>query len=348
MMENAIRQTAEILKAQIFNYSNTGLLSGQMGASLFLYFASRILDEKRYEDVADTLIDNIYDKISDEQQPYHFDDGLSGIAWGFHYLHKNGFLEGDLNEVLEDLDDKIYHYITFSENMENAGVQTLVGFGFYLIERIKYCNESFKSDRKLCFERLLIFIVNRLSFLLEKDKRIIQELHGFSLLYGLPLCIVFLASVYSLNIYNRKVERIFENISSSVTSTIPISRANRFYLVFALKFALQNYKQDDWKKHCELLINTIDINTIIEEDFLNIEIPFLNGKAGFAFLLDKYAELFEDDHLSYDHELLVNSIIHSSFWDIKPDKLNINTLNVATGIAGIGLVLLKTKQPVAY
>ena len=36
------------------------------------------------------------------------EDGLAGIGLGVTYLIKNGFVEGDINELLEEIDNEIY------------------------------------------------------------------------------------------------------------------------------------------------------------------------------------------------------------------------------------------------
>ncbi|MFR5871025.1 MAG: hypothetical protein ACLUEV_04710 [Alistipes sp.] len=42
-----------------------------------------------------------------ENIPINFVDGLCGIGWGVEHLIQNALLEGDSDDVLEDIDKKI-------------------------------------------------------------------------------------------------------------------------------------------------------------------------------------------------------------------------------------------------
>jgi hypothetical protein len=45
--------------------------------------------------------------------------GLAGIALGISYLVKEKFVEGDINEILEDVDGRIYKVLAFQKPEEN-------------------------------------------------------------------------------------------------------------------------------------------------------------------------------------------------------------------------------------
>ena len=39
--------------------------------------------------------------------PINLETGLCGIGWGIEYLIQNGFMEGDSNEILTEIDKKV-------------------------------------------------------------------------------------------------------------------------------------------------------------------------------------------------------------------------------------------------
>ena len=89
--------------------NNIGLLKGKMGITLFFFRYSVYSKKKLYKKFAEELIDEVYSEIH-TNTPLHFDNGLSGIAWGIEYLVRNNFATGDTNMVLNDLDNKILEW----------------------------------------------------------------------------------------------------------------------------------------------------------------------------------------------------------------------------------------------
>lgn len=99
----------EIIDNQILygSFSNDqSLLNGRMGLSLFFFYCSRLLHNRFYEDFAGELLEDIclhlpYDLAVD------FADGLCGIGWAVEYMRQQGFVEGDTDEILKEIDDKV-------------------------------------------------------------------------------------------------------------------------------------------------------------------------------------------------------------------------------------------------
>lgn len=121
---------------------NPGLAIGKMGIAILMYHYARFTGDKSCEEFAGTLIDHIYRDMS-SSTPLDFENGLSGIGWGLIYLVKNGFIEGDLNVVLEEIDNAISR-----EN--NREVESDPGISRYLLAR--------KSDSVPDIKELLALI----------------------------------------------------------------------------------------------------------------------------------------------------------------------------------------------
>jgi hypothetical protein len=86
--------------------SDTGLYHGKMGLVLFFVHYGRYTGNSLYDDFAGELLEDICEDIHTEM-PTDFENGLCGIGWGIEYLLQNGFMEGDSDEVLSDIDKKI-------------------------------------------------------------------------------------------------------------------------------------------------------------------------------------------------------------------------------------------------
>lgn len=102
-----LQRIANIMLVNSSFIPNLGLLNGKMGAAIFFYHYAKYTDNKVYDIYAGELIDEIYEEIG-YLSSIEFANGLSGIAWGIEYLVQGGFLEADSDEILEEVDEKIY------------------------------------------------------------------------------------------------------------------------------------------------------------------------------------------------------------------------------------------------
>ena len=108
-MKTLSRKLKEIIDNQILNGSfstDQSLLNGRMGLSLFFFHCSRLLHNRVYEDFAGELLEDIclhlpFDLAVD------FADGFCGIGWAVEYMRRQGFVEGDTNEILKEIDGKV-------------------------------------------------------------------------------------------------------------------------------------------------------------------------------------------------------------------------------------------------
>ena len=79
------------------------LMNGQMGITIFFALLSRVTMNHWYEEFADELLENICNNIS-ILLPIDFAHGLCGIGWGIEFLKYQGFIEGDTDEILSEID----------------------------------------------------------------------------------------------------------------------------------------------------------------------------------------------------------------------------------------------------
>ncbi|WP_302534661.1 lanthionine synthetase LanC family protein [Rikenella microfusus] len=138
----------------ILNYSSlssVGLLNGKMGGVLFFYLYARHTGKSYYINIADSLLDNVYEQLNDNM-PVDFCSGLSGVGWGVEYLIQNKFVDADSDELLEDIDAKIMEWDV--RRIKKWDLHTgLSGILYYVITRL----ESYdRRDRKLPFDPLYL------------------------------------------------------------------------------------------------------------------------------------------------------------------------------------------------
>lgn len=83
-----------------------GLYNGKAGIVIFFAHFARHTKQTIYDDFAGKLLDEVYTQIHTET-PINFKNGLCGIGWSMEYLLQNNFIDGNSNEVLAGIDEKI-------------------------------------------------------------------------------------------------------------------------------------------------------------------------------------------------------------------------------------------------
>lgn len=83
-----------------------GLLNGKMGCIVFFYAYSRNFKNKILENVAEDLLDKVWNEITSEL-PVNFANGLCGIGWAVEYLVEYRFIGGETSIILEELDKRV-------------------------------------------------------------------------------------------------------------------------------------------------------------------------------------------------------------------------------------------------
>jgi Lanthionine synthetase C-like protein. len=107
-MEDIQKQlTDKLLLSQLDSYP-VSLFHGKMGLVIYFYHLSKIESNPKYQTMADRLLDQILQRDLSPNHSIDVEGGLAGVRLGVTYLIKKGFVEGDINELLEVIDNEIY------------------------------------------------------------------------------------------------------------------------------------------------------------------------------------------------------------------------------------------------
>lgn len=186
-MERHLQRIANTLVLYSYHVNNNGLLIGKMGIILFLYRYSQFINNKYYSDFAGNMLDEVLKgsrTVSND-----FESGLTGIGWTVNYLLKKEILEGNANNVLRDVDKKVFNRIICDPET------SVFGHAIYLLERLK----DNKND--VYFEKQIENILDICRGGLQKYKGKISLYHINSILY-------FLIEVDKIQKYTDKVTEI--------------------------------------------------------------------------------------------------------------------------------------------
>ncbi|WP_439809476.1 hypothetical protein [Parabacteroides distasonis] len=142
-MRSLFTQHKEILKGLLRfgvlrteELKNPGLYNGKLGMVILFYEYSRYSGDILYEQFADEMMDSVLELP--DSLPFRFADGLTGIGWGITYLLREKFIEGDIEEILSEVDEKLAnlnsHKTTYKED-----------YDLYSVMRINYKTPAVKK-----------------------------------------------------------------------------------------------------------------------------------------------------------------------------------------------------------
>lgn len=141
---------------------------------IYGYVYSRYSGDTRYEEEACRLLDRLSDTMSGEM-PVCLQNGLLGIGCGLVYLLRNHFVEGDEDEILEELDS--LYFAAFFHITDEAGVDWH-GWLYYCRLRLSLSRPVAGSYPEQAFQEHALKLSGRLKSSVEKEwnKEIRSEL----------------------------------------------------------------------------------------------------------------------------------------------------------------------------
>ncbi|WP_352422609.1 lanthionine synthetase LanC family protein [Proteiniphilum sp.] len=174
-----------------------GLWNGKMGIAITLFHLSRITQKKEYERQANDLVDEVYNKISN-QISYDFAEGLLGIGCGLEYLLHKRFVEGNSDDILLEI-DLLTRNIIDMRLMDSLDFGKGVGgIGYYIYCRLRNKSEEEEGLATLKLKEYLIYLIDWLEELLSSTGCEIDYMNTYFLLCRL----------WKLEVFNYKVEKL--------------------------------------------------------------------------------------------------------------------------------------------
>lgn len=166
------------LEKNQISLERNGLFYGKMGVAVFLFHYASVHKDGFYENIAINLISTVFSQI-DSETSIDYADGLSGIGCAIEYLYQNEFIEGDIDEILSDLDllfDDIlndsqkekdlqdnllgliryYRFRLFGKSIDQEDERTKKNKSnlLYLLDLLDNSKSVYLCDQEICEERI--------------------------------------------------------------------------------------------------------------------------------------------------------------------------------------------------
>jgi hypothetical protein len=320
-----------------------GLLHGKMGLGLYYFMLGRETNNPEHQSMAEKCIGEVYEAAGNGSISGDFENGLAGIAWGLCHLIKNDYVDADPDEILEDVDDRIYRH--WNENREKLPLdlrQGLLGYLSYYIQRLEISQDHGNPINLYIHTRVVSEIINRIGQLVEEEKFQHREPALFTLFWDLPLLLVLLADARRLQINSNKIDRILDFLTPIITSLYPSLHSNRMYLLLGLEIIFKQVPLKAFRNHADLLKKSISMTRIINEECTSLNILAQDGITGLAFISRKLSTLIGPSELLFPREAIIRKISKSVYWleDGYHQEMKKNS-GWATGLSGMGMILLE-------
>ena len=115
-----------------------GLLDGQIGDLIFLFYFSAVVQDKHTYDVAFERLEEAIDSFSKQPGSLSFASGLAGVGWALEHLSEYGFVKSAEDAIVEDLDSILSEWM--SRELADGRYDFLhgaLGAGLFLLQRLR-------------------------------------------------------------------------------------------------------------------------------------------------------------------------------------------------------------------
>lgn len=177
MYDKYINQLANILMLNCQKVSGRGLLNGSLGIAMFFYHYSHFVEDKRYADFADGILNDTIN-VELNKETWNFANGYLGIGWCMKYLSKYHFVKLQSDSLAEiegmltkKLGDDIGLDLSKSNSVFAIGLFA-VGMDDNVVSKVLhdlYCLLQNPVPISLCYLNSVIYFLNRLSKNLSKS-----------------------------------------------------------------------------------------------------------------------------------------------------------------------------------
>jgi hypothetical protein len=342
-MQQRIEKFNAFVMQQDIDKIPVGLFCGKTGLSIYFYHQALICNDKKYEHFAGKLLDSVYRQVHDAS-PVDLEKGLTGICAGILYLIENGFVKGNPNYVLKDLDDKIFSELYFNllnekQNVTLRELKAIVHSALYFCKRL--ADSGISLNEKELLEQIIIRAINRIEIIAVTVSDTMSEPFLFSPFDYFPaLYFTLIHRVYELGFYAYKVQKVCDEWTDRLLSTMPLLKSHRLLLAAAMENVNRYCNLPQWKEHINLLRYNIDIETTIQTDFRNKNLSIMDGLAGFYLFLQENSLLTDGAK-----KLVSGRIADSEVWmnfDKGDDNKKLLFIGLTNGLPGAIQVYLKT------
>lgn len=338
------KKILKLIKEQNWTFpkDDFGLFTGKSGCSLAFYVISMKYKDKELNLIAENMLQESLEEISSNKD-LSIDKGILGVALVVIFLRRKNYIEGDLDDILSDIDALLY------KNLKNDDIKYglsctsgLISFLIYLVERLE-CTSNRDSLCSKINEASLRTVINKIGeTAMPQFINLTKDVYT-SIINEYPLLFLYLGKAIRLDVYSNTIYNITNTWIMYISSYYPYNNTNRLYLVIALSYLNRSIKNDYLCKYIQTLMFSIDMDEMYKE----IDKKIMNINEGFFFmemLLWASKKLINDDQFIKKIDSLYIKIqetcypLYEDFLDTLPTTYNPQFINGFLGIETIKIL----------
>jgi len=319
-----------------------GLAYGKMGLCIYFYHLDSYKQNLEYRIYAKKLLGDVFNQINNVIE-LDIKNGLAGIGLGINHVIENKFLEGKVNSILSDIDDRIFktYNSPITDSNEDYDFSCVLEIIYYLCIRLE--RQKKNSESEYLFKELIIILLNDLYSKI--TPAFFEEPLYYNIDYVSPKLLFILSKIYYLGFYNYRIKKMLDELSPYIRFTFPTLHSNRIYLLWGMLLVNKYYPDLSWRRHIDLLRKEIDFNHLLTKELRNKNIYFYDGLTSTWRFLHDLKEIlpFERNHYA---ELIMHKIKKSDIWELllKDDNYFVSKSGLMNGYTGIILALTQLKK----
>ena len=247
------------------NIFKPGLFSGNMGLCFSLYLINKITHDEEFEMMADNLLDKVINSII-TMKDSSFANGLCGIGWAINYLHMNKCIEGNIDDVLYNIDAIIYRKMHNHQEAINADFENgIIGYLTYIVFRLMNDSRKEENLQKQLNEATLRAIVDKIELVIPNRIPMLSKDLYPTILWEFPILFYCLGKTLRLGIYKEKICSMYGEWSYLLTCILPYLNINRLAIANSLAYSNSVVRNQSIGSYIETLFYSVNYNSYIHE-----------------------------------------------------------------------------------
>ena len=291
---------------------HSSLLQGDMGVCVFLFMKGREGGDPKLTAEAERILARSIEEIG-ANRGFDLTNGITGIAIGVTYLVKHNYVEGDINEILSEIDAKVYRKFCLKTDFGGNSRLDMPLTDMLMYYIIRHDDTTSENMRELQ-RRVMADLVNWTY--MHRKGSFYDEPYPFSLT-GYTICIYLyeLALLYSRGFETERIRHILLEMEYFLFSRFPVLHSNRLMLTAATAYVAKAVGMEEWREYAEKLRRSISFDRIYGLEMKDKNIFPVNGLIGIWLVGTFYNGIGDFEPVPLDKEFFKKRIMESSAWD---------------------------------